>query len=190
LVVNNNPTPTLPGTDGGETIVSASSSRLPQFISPPPPNDLWVVQGGNVTIECLATGTTNARLGWTLNSSSLTIATAATQTNWLHGPTGSTAGPGYLSLTDVNPSMAGRYTCVAMTTTGGDSVAGLSVTQSTNVHVATVPQFLRVPKSQVFPTAKTVRFECEVTGIPAPEIRWFKVKISQLCYVFNLGRIV
>ena len=79
---------------------------------------------------------------------------------------------------DVNPSMAGHYSCVAITTVASDgsSVAAVtSMTQSTTVHVATVPQFIRVPKSQVFPTAKTVRFECEVTGIPSPEIRWLKV---------------
>ena len=171
LVVNNSPT--LPGTGHVKTI------RLPQFISPPPPSNLWVVQGGNMTIECLATGT-NVGVRWTLNSSTIGSTASSQTTNWLHDRqwTGSTTGPGYLSLMDVNPSMAGHYSCVAITTVASDgsSVAAVtSMTQSTTVHVATVPQFIRVPKSQVFPTAKTVRFECEVTGIPSPEIRWLKV---------------
>ncbi|KAI9554326.1 hypothetical protein GHT06_019598 [Daphnia sinensis] len=142
----------------GRLVVSSENARpnrLAQFISPPPPSDLWVVQGGNVTIECLATGT-NTAVKWALNSTTSLPAT----------------GPGYLALTDIHPNMAGHYSCVAIT--AGSSVASASITQSTVVHVATVPQFVRLPKSQVFPTAKTVRFECEVTGIPSPEIRWFK----------------
>ncbi|XP_057376033.1 protogenin-like isoform X2 [Daphnia carinata] len=140
----------------GRLVVSSEGpNRLAQFISPPPASDLWVVEGGNVTIECLATGI-NTAVKWTLNSTTSLPAT----------------GPGYLALTDIHPNMAGHYSCVAIT--AGSNVASASMTQSTVVHVATVPQFVRLPKSQVFPTAKTVRFECEVTGIPSPEIRWFK----------------
>lgn len=142
----------------GRLVVSSDNARpnrLAQFISPPPASDLWVVQGGNVTIECLATGI-NTAVKWVLNSTTSLPAT----------------GPGYLALTDIHPNMAGHYSCVAIT--AGSNVASTSITQSTVVHVATVPQFIRLPKSQVFPTAKTVRFECEVTGIPSPEIRWFK----------------
>lgn len=144
----------------GRLVVSPDTGRqIPQFISPPLPSDMWAVHGGNMTIECLAT---NTAVKWTLNSTTLP-----------------SAGLGYLTLTNIHPTMAGHYSCA--TITAGTSVASSSISQSTIVHVATVPQFIRLPKSQVFPTAKTVRFECEVTGIPSPEIRWFKVYQILFC---------
>ncbi len=142
----------------GRLVVHPPTERLPQFISPLP-TDLWVVQGGNATIECLVTA--NSAVQWTLNSTPLPLAVSQP--------------PGYLSLTNVDPSMAGDYACVA-------TAANVTVTRLTPVHVATLPEFVRVPKSQVFPTAKTVRFECEITGTPSPDIRWFKVQKNELPY--------
>ena len=134
----------------GRLIVTPKSEMVePQFVSPPP-SDLWVVQGGNATIECLVTA--GSVVQWTLNSTQLPLTP-----------------PGYLSLTNVESKVAGDYACVART------AANLTVTRITTVRVATLPEFIRVPKSQVFPTAKTVRFECEVTGTPSPDIRWLKV---------------
>ena len=136
----------------GRLIVDAQSERQePQFISPPP-SDLWIVQGGNATIECLVTA--DSVVQWTHNSTQLPLTASR---------------PGYLSLTNVDPNMAGDYTCAART------AANVTVTRFTPVHVATLPEFIRVPKSQVFPTAKTVRFECEIIGTPSPDIRWLKV---------------
>lgn len=37
-----------------------------------------------------------------------------------------------------------------------------------------VPVITKKPKSQEFPTAKTVRFHCEAEGNPTPDIVWFR----------------
>lgn len=36
------------------------------------------------------------------------------------------------------------------------------------------PNVSITPLEQKFPTAKTVRFTCEASGIPKPELLWFK----------------
>lgn len=142
----------------GRLEVVAASDGPPQLIYSPP-GELWIVQGAAATVECLVTA--NAAVWWTLNA---TVPFQATR-------------PGYLLLDNVHPSMAGDYACVA-------KAGNVTVTRTTTVHVATLPEFIRTPKSQVFPTAKTVRFECEVSGTPAPDIRWLKVKSNKFVF-FN-----
>lgn len=164
----------------GRLTVIPALDGLPQFIFPPP-NDLWVVQGNNATIECLVTA--NAVVRWTLNSTEIPLTTTTTTST-----SALDAQPGFLSLTNVDPSMAGDYACVA-------TAANVTVTRNTPVRVATLPEFIRVPKSQVFPTAKTVRFECEVIGTPYPDIRWLKVQIilsiiSELSVNNRLNRLI
>lgn len=160
----------------GRLAVIPPADRLPQFIFPPP-SDLWVVQGDNATIECLVTA--DSVVHWTLNStlpltSTPTPTTTKTMTSTMRTTTNIRNGieirPGYLSLTNVDATMIGDYACVATS-------LNVTVTRITSVRMATLPEFIRLPKSQVFPTAKTIRFECEVNGTPNPDIRWLKVNI-------------
>lgn len=46
--------------------------------------------------------------------------------------------------------------------------------QASTVEVQVSPYFIKQPVSQVYPTAKTVRFECEVGGNPTPTMTWLK----------------
>jgi hypothetical protein len=43
-----------------------------------------------------------------------------------------------------------------------------------SVEVLEAPTFIKVPTSQVYLTAKTVRFECEVRDNKTTEIKWLK----------------
>ena len=114
-----------------------------------------------MTLECLAKGHPLPATRWTLNGSDLS-------------PSDRVAiRPGYVLLVDVDATMEGDYGCVAWSTAAG--VNFTAAVDVATVRIMTPPQFIRRPKSQVFPTAKTVRFECEIAGYPAPDVRWFKV---------------
>ena len=78
--------------------------------------------------------------------------------------------------------MEGDYFCQFGTNTSAITGSDTSTFPSsssgwplTSLRVATAPQFIEVPQSQVFPTAKTVRFECHAAGNPTPTIKWLKV---------------
>jgi hypothetical protein len=43
-----------------------------------------------------------------------------------------------------------------------------------SVEVLEAPTFIKVPTSQVYLTAKTVRFECEVKDKKTTEVEWLK----------------
>lgn len=36
------------------------------------------------------------------------------------------------------------------------------------------PYFITTPQSKQYPSAKTVRLECQANGIPQPEVHWLK----------------
>ena len=145
-------------------IPRSEKSRGPQFLSAPmsPSSLLWTSQGSNLTLECLATGNPTAPVTkWTFNGTHELVPSAKIVIR-----------PGFLLLADVDASMSGQYTCTA---TDGSNA---TVSQTTTVEVTTRLFLLKMPKSQVFPTAKTVRFECEVGGHPVPDVRWLKVMAS------------
>ena len=43
-----------------------------------------------------------------------------------------------------------------------------------NLDVVVPPTVLERPESVTYPTARTARFHCEVLGVPAPNITWYK----------------
>ena len=74
--------------------------------------------------------------------------------------------------------MDGDYVCQLGTNTSGLSSgvsSGPTSSFVSKLRVAVAPQLVEAPQSQVFPTAKTVRFECHASGSPTPTIKWLKV---------------
>lgn len=134
---------------------STETKRELEFVWPTTSATLLrITEGDNATLECLASARPAPIIQWTINGSILSL------------PDGS-FGPGFMKLTAADVSMSGDYGCLVV---GGSG----SITTVAMVRVSTRPRVVRPPKSQVFPAAKTVRFECEVTGTPTPEIRWLK----------------
>ena len=130
-------------------------ARQPHFISPPAPTSpLWITEGETAVLECLASGhPPSSSILWTLNDTVLSRPDPGERM-------------GYAVAKE-----AGDYACLV-----DPSNANLS--RIFPVRLAVRPDIIRRPKSQVFPTAKTVRFECEVTGWPTPDIRWLKVCLA------------
>lgn len=121
----------------------------PRFLSPPATSPNWIDKNGNVTLECLVTGHPATSLRWSVNRTT---------------PAGLVSQRGYLMV-----STPGNYTCTAV------GRSGVFLERTFQVQEALSANIIRRPKSQVFPTARTVRFECEVSGWPIPEIQWLKV---------------
>lgn len=130
--------------------------RAPHIISPlAPQSDLWILPDESVTLECLASAYPPTSAKWSVNGTTVP------------------AGPqnGYFVT-----SSPGDYACSVASASGSSAVD--STARVFSVRVAAAPSIIRRPKSQVLPTAKTVRFECEVSGSPTPEIQWLKVRLD------------
>lgn len=148
----------------GRLLVTPRSENLieSQFVSPvsspasPSVVNLRVSEGSDVTLECLATGNPLPKVTWKWNASEELVSSDRVSVH-----------RGFVLLTNVDKSMAGEYWCIIDT---GFHITSVQVTS---------PAFLiSSPKSQVLPSAKTVRFECVFGGHPIPEVRWLKVNIS------------
>ena len=145
---------------------SSEPKREPQIVWPPPDSippssPLWITEGDNTTLECLASARTAPAIHWTVNGSILSLPVDETRAPSI------VVGPSFITFIATNMALSGDYGCLVI---GGSG----RVTPVASVRVSTRPEIVRSPKSQVFPAAKTVRFECEVTGHPTPEIRWLK----------------
>ncbi|XP_075231320.1 protogenin-like [Lycorma delicatula] len=135
-----------------------SSSEL-EFLSP---TDVVrrVVQGGTVSLDCAVRGH-NPEVTWahTLLNQSKEIVSEGMK------------GMNVLTLHNVTEQHAGPYSCVALQS---NKKQALSITKVVSLEVLSPPVLVVKPKSQVYPTAKTVRFECEAKGNPLPDITWLK----------------
>ncbi|XP_039300274.1 LOW QUALITY PROTEIN: protogenin-like, partial [Nilaparvata lugens] len=84
-----------------------------------------------------------------------------------------------LTLHNVTEHHAGTYTCTAIPNDADDDddeLAGEAplLTRLVTLEVLSPPLVVKKPKSDVYPTAKTVRIECEAKGNPLPDIVWLK----------------
>ena len=76
-------------------------------------------------------------------------------------------GSGSLTIMNVRPGDEGGYQCRAENTEDSvDSGLVLTVTQP--------PAFVKKPVSHLSYEKDDILFDCEVTGRPEPEVRWYK----------------
>ncbi|XP_054280101.1 protogenin B-like [Macrosteles quadrilineatus] len=119
-------------------------------------------QGANVSLVCVAQGTPPPLVKWTkqlLDQSSVMVSNVS-------------EGVSILKIEGVTASHAGVYLCVA---SHDKKLTTVSVTKQVTVEqVLRPPVITKRPKSQEFPTAKTVRFQCEADGNPPPDIMWYR----------------
>ena len=157
---------------GQLSVVAASTDRWrpAQLISPPPTAaTVWLLPHRPLTLECLvATGQPPPLTGWTVDGHPLPARDGPEGGDWL-------AGPGYVTV-----RAGGRYACANGSVSGGGALT------ETEVRRAVAPSVVQAPQSQVFPIAKTVRFECHVAGLPTPNVKWLKVNQSILIHLIEL----
>ncbi|XP_042204885.1 roundabout homolog 2-like [Homarus americanus] len=77
---------------------------------------------------------------------------------------------GTLLIRHVQQNDGGQYTCEAW------NLAGSKTTDPIKLYVHIKPSFLRGPKDTVTLTERKVEFECQVSGDPAPQVSWRRVR--------------
>ncbi|KAL1452470.1 hypothetical protein WDU94_006698 [Cyamophila willieti] len=80
-----------------------------------------------------------------------------------------------LTLTNLTLEQSGNYSCRRSPQSSPDGLIILGPGGPTyHVQVLQAPRIVSHPKSVSLPTAKTVRFECTVDGVPPPSVVWYK----------------
>lgn len=141
-----------------------------EFISPVQPASVKrVMEGSTATLDCVVSGRTTD-VTWTYKLPNQTTDFVSEMKRSVN----------VLTLHNVTQAHEGAYTCTAipqdMNTAVDDEMADEPppFTRVVTLEVLSPPLLVKKPKSQVYPTAKTVRIECEAKGNPLPEIVWLK----------------
>uniref|UniRef100_A0A0A9YRL0 Protogenin n=1 Tax=Lygus hesperus TaxID=30085 RepID=A0A0A9YRL0_LYGHE len=118
--------------------------------------------GQKEVLVCAASGIPRPNLQWTHLRSDGTTRTKDQDSN---------NGLNIFTFDRVDVGDSGVYTCVATQSSNGN-ISKISTVIYVEVEVP--PMIVDKPKSQIFPAAKTVRIECEVRGVPTPQVVWYK----------------
>ncbi|KAL3201955.1 hypothetical protein MRX96_012223 [Rhipicephalus microplus] len=134
----------------------------PEFLNPSD-QELTLVTGDTVELECFARSSQHTFVTWIRQGGALLPEGRSTY-----------FGHGNLRITNLTQSDAGTYKCLISTSrTTATETLSLS-SQSHTLIIHELPTFASDMISRVRPAARTVRFDCDAQGYPAPEVRWFK----------------
>ncbi|XP_067312783.1 neogenin 1a [Pseudorasbora parva] len=121
------------------------------------PQDVSKVVGESVLLPCVVTGYPTASVSWMHKDQLIEDSTGRFEQ----------LGGGSLRIFNLTEEDAGVYICLA------DNANG-SIEAKTELTLKASPQFLKKPSHMYAHEATDVIFECEVTGSPAPTIKWVK----------------
>ncbi|XP_052457095.1 neogenin isoform X7 [Carassius gibelio] len=121
------------------------------------PQHVSKVVGESVLLPCVVTGHPTAYVTWTHKDQIIEYSKGRFEV----------LGGGSLRILSLTEKDAGLYSCMA------DSANG-SIEAQTELSMKASPQFLKKPANIYAHEATDVTFECEVTGSPAPTIKWVK----------------
>ncbi|KAL1441757.1 hypothetical protein MTO96_008271 [Rhipicephalus appendiculatus] len=127
----------------------------PEFLNPSD-QDLTLVTGDTVELECFARSSQDTFVTWIRQGGALLPEGRSTY-----------FGRGNLRITNLTRSDAGTYKCLISTSR---TTATETLSLASQSHTLTIHDMI----SRIRPAARTVRFDCDAQGYPAPEVRWFK----------------
>ncbi|GFT96380.1 protogenin A [Nephila pilipes] len=136
--------------------------RIEQFQPPvflSPGEEVTAIANKPTVLECLADGFPTVELSWKREDGE-EIPDQLLRSGNLYFP-------------KVQPNHSGSYICTAKTVNKDINQIATAI-QKVPLTVHVPPKFLKVPVSQIIPTAQTVRFDCEVESVPAASIQWLK----------------
>ncbi|XP_020290650.1 leucine-rich repeats and immunoglobulin-like domains protein 3 isoform X2 [Pseudomyrmex gracilis] len=127
------------------------------------------IKGGNVTLICRATSTSDAPLSFTWKHDNVELKSAqfSTETN-SSSESGVTEATSFLYLVNVTHANAGKYQCM-VTNTFGTTYSGKA-----KLVVSVYPTFSKIPHDIKAHVGSTARLECAAEGQPSPQIAWQK----------------
>ncbi|KAK2914278.1 hypothetical protein Q8A67_002677 [Cirrhinus molitorella] len=121
------------------------------------PQHVSKVVGESVLLPCVVTGYPTVYVTWMHKDQPIEYSKGRFEV----------LGGGSLRIFNLTEKDAGVYSCMA------DNVNG-SIEAQTELTLKASPQFLKKPASIYAHEATDIIFECEVTGSPAPTIKWVK----------------
>lgn len=140
-----------------KALIANADPEAPEFLTSP--RSVSVMSGNDVTMECSANGLPQPTITWLKDGRELDLELLDNR----YMKTGS----GSLTIMNVRPGDEGGYQCRAENTEDSvDSGLVLTVTQP--------PLFVKKPVSHLSYEKDDILFDCEVTGRPEPEVRWYK----------------
>ena len=140
-----------------KALIANADPEAPQFLARPRTQAVEV--GGEVTLECSANGLPQPQITWLKDGREMELEDDDQRI--------SRTGSGSLTIRRAEVGDEGGYQCRAENTEDSlDSGLELSVTSA--------PVILKRPESHVSYEKDDILFDCEVSGRPEPEVRWFK----------------
>ncbi|XDV17410.1 hypothetical protein PO909_023270 [Leuciscus waleckii] len=136
-------------------LMESGEERTLEFLLEPQP--VSKVVGESVLLPCVVTGYPTASVTWMHRDQLIEDSTGRFEV----------LGGGSLQIFNLTEEDAGVYNCLADNTNG-------SIEAQTELTLRASPQFLKKPANIYAHEATDVIFECEVTGSPAPTIKWVK----------------
>uniref|UniRef100_A0A672QXT0 Neogenin 1a n=1 Tax=Sinocyclocheilus grahami TaxID=75366 RepID=A0A672QXT0_SINGR len=121
------------------------------------PQHVYKAIGESVLLPCVVTGYPTAYVTWMHKDQLIEYSKGRFEV----------LGGGSLRIFNLTEEDAGVYSCVADNTNG-------SIEAQTELTLKASPQFLKKPANIYAHEATDIIFECEVTGSPAPTIKWVK----------------
>lgn len=115
------------------------------------------VQGDSVSLECSVRG--NEVPVWDLQGKDTSLFESVTKVTL--------PGVSILTFENVQEAHSGTYNCTVKT-------AFQTLTQIFELEVFVPATVLEPPRSETYPTAHTVRFKCNVGGVPFPNVTWYR----------------
>ncbi|XP_050970521.1 neogenin 1a isoform X3 [Labeo rohita] len=138
-----------------QILPESEEERTLEFLLEPQP--VSKVVGESVLLPCVVTGYPTAYVTWMHKDQLIEYSKSRFEV----------LGGGSLRIFNLTEEDAGVYSCMADNGNG-------SVEAQTELTLKASPQFLKKPASIYAHEATDIIFECEVTGSPAPTIKWVK----------------
>ncbi|GFT51976.1 neogenin [Nephila pilipes] len=147
---------------GGTLFVNKNQDKSkmepPHFIAIPSQN-VVVLKGSDLTLDCAANGNPKPRITWLKDGSTIDLADLDSRFRIV--------GSGSLAIENVKEEDAGIYMCRAVNSED-------SVDANTNVNIIVPPYFITKPRNQYAREKDDITFTCDVYGNPVPILRWYK----------------
>ncbi|KAM9861346.1 neogenin 1a [Aulostomus maculatus] len=138
-----------------QILPETGEERKPEFLVQPVP--VTKVVGASVLLPCVASGYPAPHIRWLLEDKLLEESESRFEV--LAG--------GSLQISNLTEEDAGVYTCVAET-------ANTTIEVQAQLTVQVPPEFGKRPANIYAHESMDIVFECEVTGSPAPTVKWVK----------------
>ncbi|CAL8352363.1 unnamed protein product [Merluccius merluccius] len=135
-----------------------AEERKPEFLVLPTAVTK-VVDSSVLLLPCAATGFPTPSVRWMLNDKVLDES----------GGRREVVAGGSLQISNLTEDDAGLYTCVAY-----NGIENSTIEAQTQLTVQVPPQFVKRPANIYAHQSMDIVFKCEVTGSPAPTVKWVK----------------